>query len=57
MIEMTALPIVSATETADLRDVHIRLSQSRLFSYWNGFYKGQMLRVYRWVHSFWPRVL
>ena len=25
MIEMTALPNVSATETADLRDVHTRL--------------------------------
>ena len=27
MIEMTALPKVSATETADLRDVHKRLAK------------------------------
>ena len=52
---MSTLPNVSATETADLRDVHIRLAESRLFSNWEGFCKGQMVRVYRWVHSFWPR--
>ena len=52
---MSTLPNVSATETADLRDVHKRLTASKLFSYWNGFYKGQMVRVYQWVHSFYPR--
>ena len=55
MIEMTALPKVSATETADLNDVHKRLAKAGMFSYWEGFCKGQMVRVYRWVHSFWPR--
>lgn len=53
---MSTLPNVGTTETADLRDVHLRLAKSRLFSYWNGFYTGQMVRVYRWAHSFWPRI-
>ena len=56
MIEMTALPKVSATETADLRDVHKRLTESKLFSYWRTFYAGHIIRIYPWVHSFWPRV-
>ena len=52
---MTAFPNVSATETADLRDVHTRLAKSRLFSYWRAFW-GEYVRVYQWVHSFWPRL-
>ena len=53
---MSTLPNVSATETADLRDVHKRLTESRLFSYWRTFYAGHIIRIYPWVHSFWPRV-
>lgn len=56
VIEMSTLPNVSATETADLRDVNIRIAKSRVFSYWHGFYQGQMVRVYQWAHSFWPRL-
>jgi len=48
------LPQVSAEVTADLRDVHTRLAESRKFSYWRGF-MGEMTRVYVWAHSFWPR--
>ena len=41
---MSTLPNVSATETADLRDVHIRLAEARLFSYWPAFW-GEFVRV------------
>jgi hypothetical protein len=42
---MTALPKVSATETADLRDVHKRLAGYKVV------YKGVLVRVEYWVKT------
>ena len=55
LIAMTALPQVSATETADLRDVHKRIALGGVFSYWRTFFAGPIIRIYPWMHSFWPR--
>lgn len=52
---MSSLPQVSSSETADLRDVHKRLTASKLFSYWQTFSTKTIHRVYPWIHSFWPR--
>jgi hypothetical protein len=51
---MNNLPQVCKGNTADLRDVHKRLSKSMLFSYWTTFYTGQYARIYPWLHQFFP---
>ena len=55
IVFMSTLPNVSATETADLHDVHKRLAKAGMFSYFRAFW-GEYVRVYQFVHSFWPRL-
>jgi len=49
------LPQVSAAITADLYDVHARLAATRKFSYYCTFFRNAFVRVFPWVHQFYPR--
>lgn len=55
VVEMKHLPQVSAAVTADMRDVHARLAKDGRFSYWVAFFAGPFIRLYPWMHQFWPR--
>jgi len=48
---MTALPKVSATETADLRDVHKRLAKQSYAAYVAHLLGDGFYRIERWIET------
>jgi hypothetical protein len=48
---MTALPQVSATETADLRDVHKRLAKQSYAAYVAHLLGDGFYRIERWIET------